>query len=54
MLFRSQVREVRQWADGVIVGSAMVRAIAEEQTPEAGISRCAAFTRELRQALDEE
>lgn len=50
----AQVREIRQWADGVIVGSAMVRAIAEEVTPEARLSRCAAFTRELRRALDEE
>jgi tryptophan synthase alpha chain len=47
-----QVKQVRQWADGVIVGSAMVRTIAEASTPQEREQRCAAFTRELRQALD--
>ncbi len=48
-----QVRAVKRFADGVIVGSAMVRMIAEAKDEEEAVARAAAFTRELRTALDD-
>ncbi len=49
----AQVRAVRRFADGVIVGSAMVRTIAAACGADEAVARCVAFTRELRGALDE-
>ena len=49
----AQVRAVRRYADGVIVGSAMVRTIAAAGSADEAVARCRAFTRELRSALDE-
>ena len=40
-------------ADGLIVGSAIVRRIAEQDAPEAAASAVAEFVGELRQAIDE-
>lgn len=49
----AQVRAVRRYADGVIVGSAMVRTIAGAGDADEAVARCRAFTRELRTALDD-
>jgi len=49
----AQVRAVKRYADGVIVGSAMVRTISEAKNPEEAVARAIAFTRELRSALDD-
>lgn len=48
----NQIREIRRFADGVIVGSAMVRMIADAMDPDEAVMRVASFTRELRNALD--
>jgi tryptophan synthase alpha chain len=48
----NQIREIRRFADGVIVGSAMVRMIADAMDPDEAVMRAASFTRELRNALD--
>ena len=48
-----QVRSVKRHADGVIIGSAMVRAIAEAGDPDEAVLRAAEFTRSLRYALDD-
>lgn len=47
-----QVRTVKRHADGVIVGSAMVRRIAEAASRDDAVASVALFTRELRAALD--
>lgn len=44
-----QAREVAQWADGVIVGSACVKTIGESPTP---VAAAAEFARAFRTALD--
>ncbi|HET8987190.1 MAG TPA: tryptophan synthase subunit alpha [Humibacillus sp.] len=42
-----QAAEVGRYADGVIVGSALVRCLTEASTPEAGIEALGALAREL-------
>lgn len=44
--------EIGRVADGVIVGSALVRVIAEKGTAEERIKRATAFVRSLRRAMD--
>ena len=46
-----QAAEVARIADGVIVGSALVREIAEARTRAASVHRAAAFIRQLRRAI---
>jgi len=48
-----QVRQLRGYTDGVIVGSAIVKKVAEAATPAAAVAAVSDFTRQLRQALDE-
>lgn len=46
------VKQVSGWgADGVIVGSAMVKILGEAKTPEEGLKELETFTRSLRAAL---
>ncbi|KEH23852.1 tryptophan synthase alpha chain [Medicago truncatula] len=48
-----QVKQVAGWgADGVIVGSAMVRLLGEAKSPQEGLKELENFTRSLRSALD--
>ncbi|CAJ2633036.1 unnamed protein product [Trifolium pratense] len=48
-----QVKQVAGWgADGVIVGSAMVKLLGEAKTPEEGLKELENFTLSLRSALD--
>jgi len=47
-----QVREVGRWADGVIVGSALVERLERAPSPAAGIDEAAALVRDLRRAAD--
>ncbi|MEO7754786.1 MAG: tryptophan synthase subunit alpha [Terracoccus sp.] len=42
-----QAAEVARYADGVIVGSALVRCLTEAETPEAGLEALGALAREL-------
>lgn len=44
-------RTVGKYADGIVVGSALVRKMAEAADPESGIESCRGFVRELSQAL---
>lgn len=47
------VKQVAGWgADGVIVGSAMVKLLAEAKSPEEGLKELATFTKSLKAALD--
>lgn len=46
-----QVREVKQYADGVIVGSAFVKLVANAKTPEEAVQATSALTAALREAL---
>ncbi|RMH31555.1 MAG: tryptophan synthase subunit alpha [Nitrospirae bacterium] len=46
-----QARIVGQFADGVIIGSALVRLIADEQSPLPPVERLAQFTKHLKAAL---
>lgn len=47
-----QARTLKGWgADGVIVGSALVKALGEAATPEEGLQRMSALVKELRAAL---
>jgi tryptophan synthase alpha chain len=39
-------------ADGVIVGSAMVRLLGEAKSPQEGLKELEKFTRSLKSALD--
>jgi tryptophan synthase alpha chain len=41
-------------ADGVIVGSALVRALGEAPTPEEGLERLTALAKELREGSNRE
>jgi len=44
--------QVAGWgADGVIVGSAMVKVLGEAKTPQEGLKELEAFTRTLKEAL---
>ncbi|CAN1270835.1 Tryptophan synthase alpha chain [Linum perenne] len=46
------VKQVMEWgADGVIVGSAMVRLLGEAKTPEEGLQELEKFTKSLKAAL---
>lgn len=46
------VKQVAGWgADGVIVGSAMVKLLGEAQSPEEGLKELETFTKSLRSAL---
>ncbi len=49
----AQARAVRQYADGVIVGSAMVSEVARAESLEEAVANVRAFTKSLRQALDD-
>nr|ACJ02773.1 indole-3-glycerol phosphate lyase IGL2 [Lamium galeobdolon] len=47
-----QVKQVAEWgADGVIVGSAMVKILGEAKTPEEGLKELEKFTKTLKSAL---
>jgi tryptophan synthase alpha chain len=46
-----QAAEIAQFADGVIVGSAFVRALLDASTPEAGVDRVRALAAELRSGV---
>lgn len=48
-----QARAMKKHADGVIVGSAIVRRVAEAPNADAAVAAVGAFTRELRTALDD-
>jgi tryptophan synthase alpha chain len=48
---RDQAAEVAGYADGVIVGSAFVRAMSEAPDPEAGVRAVSALARELAQGV---
>lgn len=46
------VKQVVEWgADGVIVGSAMVRILGEAKSPEEGLKELKTFTNSLKSAL---
>lgn len=47
-----QARELRQYADGIIVGSAIVRLVGAAATPEDAVKSVADFTVSLRAGLD--
>ena len=47
----SQAKTVARAADGVIVGSALVQAMASTRSPSAAVARAASFVRRLRAAL---
>ncbi len=47
-------RQVARHADGVIVGSALVRTLADADTRQQAIENASAFVASLRHALDEE
>ncbi len=48
----AQAKQIKAWgAEGVIVGSALVRALGESATPEEGIQQMKALLAELKQAL---
>ena len=45
--------QVADWgADGVIVGSAMVRILGEAKSPEEGLKELEVFTKSLKSALE--
>lgn len=47
------VKQVAEWgADGVIVGSAMVKILGEAESPEQGLKELEVFTKSLKSALD--
>ena len=46
-----QAAEIARYADGVIVGSALVRCLTEASTPEAGLEELGALTRELAEGV---
>lgn len=50
----AQAKEAARFADGVIVGSAVVRRIMDASTDSAGVDSALGFVRELRRALDED
>lgn len=47
-----QARELKQYADGIIVGSAIVRLVGAAATPEEAVQHVADFTASLRKGLD--
>ena len=48
----SQARQIRAWgAEGVICGSALVRALGESGSKEEGLRRMADLARSLREAI---
>jgi len=47
----AMARAVAAHADGVVVGSALVKILADAPSPEAGLAKAVAFTRELAAAL---
>jgi tryptophan synthase alpha chain len=49
----AQVRELKKYCDGVIVGSAIVQKIAESGSPDRAVASVGEFVRSLRIALDE-
>ncbi|EEH53604.1 uncharacterized protein MICPUCDRAFT_35499 [Micromonas pusilla CCMP1545] len=52
---KEQAAQVVGWgADGVIVGSALVRALGEAPTPEEGLERLTALAKELREGSNRE
>jgi tryptophan synthase alpha chain len=46
-----QAAQVASFADGVIVGSALVRALADARTPDAGVAAVERLTRELAEGV---
>lgn len=47
------ILQVAEWgADGVIVGSAMVKILGEAESPEQGLKELEVFTKSLKSALD--
>ena len=48
-----QVKKLRGYCDGIIVGSAIVKKVAAAATPAAAVEAVADFTGQLRAALDE-
>lgn len=48
-----QAKELKKYADGIIVGSAIVRLIGAAKTPDDAVSDVSAFVSSLRSALDE-
>ena len=46
-----QAREVAQYADGVIVGSAFIRLLQEAQSPQEGVDKVRALAQELSKGL---
>lgn len=52
-IWLNNLLQVAGWgADGVIVGSAMVRLLGEAKSPQEGLKELENFTRSLRSALD--
>ena len=48
-----QARALRQYADGLIVGSAIVRLVGAASSPDEAVNSVSAFVRSLRDAIDE-
>ena len=48
-----QARELKKYADGIIVGSAIVKLVGNARDTDAAVNDVSAFVRQLRQALDE-
>jgi len=49
---RTQARQLMAWgAEGVIVGSALVKALAESSSPEEGLRAMGALARSIRAAI---
>ena len=47
-----QAAELRKWgAEGVIVGSALVKALGEAESPEQGLQQFAELAHSIRQAI---
>jgi indole-3-glycerol-phosphate lyase len=51
-LFTLTHEQIAQWgADGVIIGSAMVRQLGEAASPKEGLKRLEAYARSMKNAL---
>jgi tryptophan synthase alpha chain len=48
-----QARELKKYADGIIVGSAIVKLVGNARDTDAAVNDVSAFVRQLRQAMDE-
>ncbi|RNC29824.1 MAG: Tryptophan synthase alpha chain [Candidatus Dichloromethanomonas elyunquensis] len=48
-----QVRELKEYCDGIIVGSAVVQRIAEAESPDQAVVSIGKFVKSLREALDQ-